>query len=192
MPRSFPGPCTGRSFTRISPVSARSNPAIKRSRVDLPHPEGPSRTRNSPISRPSREYASSISKLMFSRASVLEPSAATNDRPTFLTVILDFLDSIFLSSVLGRLQVCRGAGNTRPASGQRGTRLAPWEETPFQKRQQEAKQKCGDADRDDSRIHAIKVQHFASSLYHVAHALAGIQHLCQDHVSPPDVIQDSE
>src|SRR5580700_8328461 len=192
MPRSFPGPCTGRSFTRISPVSARSNPAIKRSRVDLPHPEGPSRTRNSPISRPSREYASSISKLMLSSASTFEPSALTNDRLTLLTVIFDFLGSIFSSSVLGRLQVCGGARNGRPASGQRRTRFAPGEETAFEKRQQKPEQKRGDADGDDSRIHTIEIQHFASSLHHVAYALARIQHLGQYHVGPADVVEDSE
>src|ERR1700691_5929710 len=167
-------------------------PAIKRSRMDLPHPKGPSRTRNSPISRPSREYASSISKLMLSRASTFEPSALTNDRLTLRTVIFDFLGSIFLRPVLGRLQVCRRAGNGRPTSGQRGTRFAPGEEKAFEKRQQKPEQKRSDADGDDSRIDAIEIQHFASSLHHVTHALAGIQHLCQDHVGPADVVEDSE
>src|SRR6266853_558337 len=104
---------------------------------------------------------------MFSRASVLEPSAKTNDRLTLLTVILDFLGSILLSSVLGRLQVCGGAGNSRPASGQRGSRFAPGEQTAFQKCQQKPEQKRGDADGDDSRIYAIEIQHFASGLDHV-------------------------
>src|SRR3984893_6853561 len=125
---------------------------------------------------------------MFSRASTFEPSAETNDRLTLLTVFFDFFGSIVLSSVLGRLQVCGGAGNSRPASGQRGTRFAPGEETAFQKRQQKTEQKRGDADGDDSRIRAIEVQHFASSLHHVAYALTGIQHLCQYHVGPADVI----
>src|SRR6266851_8172025 len=106
---------------------------------------------------------------MFSRASVLEPSAETNDRLTLFTVILDFLGSIFLGSVisgsvLGRLQVCGGAGNGRPASGQRRTRFAPGKETAFQKRQQKTKQKRGDSDRDDSGIHAIEIQYFARGL----------------------------
>src|ERR1022692_1612087 len=197
IPRSFPGACTGFSFTRISPESAWSRPAIKRSRVDLPHPEGPSRTRNSPISRPSREYASSISKLMFSRASTFEPSPRTNDRLTLRTVIFDFLGSIFLSSlflssVLGRLQVCGGAGNRRSSTGERGSRFAPGEEAAFEKRQQKAEQEGGDADGDDSRVHAIEIQDFASRLHHVAYALASIQHLGQDHVGPADVIKDAE
>src|SRR5271156_2361226 len=187
MPRSLPGPCTGFSFTRISPESARSRPAIKRSSVDLPHPEGPSRTRNSPMSRPSFEYASSISKLMFSRASTFAPSAEKNDRLTLRTVIFDFL-----GSMLGRLQVCGGAGYGRPASGQRGTRFAPGKEAVFQKRQQKAEQKRGDADGDDSRVHAIEIQHLASGLHHVTYALASIQHLGQDHIGPADVIEDSE
>src|ERR1700686_1665401 len=138
MPRSFPGPCTGFSFTKISPVSARSRPAIKRKRVDLPHPEGPSKTRNSPMSRPSREYASSISKLMFSRASTFAPSAETNDRLTECTAIFDFL-----GSTLGRLQVCSGAGYRRTSSGKGGTRFAPRKKAPFQKCQQEAEQEGG-------------------------------------------------
>src|SRR5208282_4404156 len=124
--------------------------------VDLPQPEGPRRTRNSPISRPSREYASSISKLMFSRASTFEPSAQGNDRLTLRTVIFDFLGSIFLSSlffsslflgpVLGRLQVGGGAGDRRSSTGERGSRFAPGEEAAFEKRQQKAEQEGGDAD----------------------------------------------
>src|SRR5262245_38954772 len=43
---------------RISPRSGRSNPAMIRSNVDLPHPDGPTTTRNSPsgifISMPER------------------------------------------------------------------------------------------------------------------------------------------
>src|SRR5882762_6280985 len=187
MPRSLPGPCTNWSFTRTSPLSARSNPAISRSRVDLPHPDGPSRTRNSPMSRPSRVYASSISKLMFSRASTLPPSAETNDRPTWRTAIFDFL-----GSMLGRLQVSSGAGHRCPTSGQRGTRLAPGEKNSLQKRQQKPEQECSDTDGDNSRVHAIEIQHLARGLDHVAHTLTSIQHLGQDHVGPPDVIEDPE
>src|ERR1700740_1397840 len=36
--------------SRISPMSGRSNPAIMRSNVVLPQPEGPSRVKNSPAS----------------------------------------------------------------------------------------------------------------------------------------------
>src|SRR6202162_1639189 len=187
MPRSFPGACTGFSFTRISPVSARSRPAIKRSRVDLPHPEGPSRTRNSPMSRPSCEYASSISKLMFSSASTFAPSADTKDRLTSRTVIFDFL-----GSMLGRLQVCGGAGNRCTTSGKSRPGIAPGKKSTFQKGQQEAEQEGGNTNRDDSRIHAFEIQNFARGLHHVADTLAGVHHLGQDHVRPADVGEDAE
>src|ERR1035438_3092563 len=49
MPRSRPGPPTGLPSTRISPVSGWSRPAIMRSSVDFPQPDGPSRTLNSPL-----------------------------------------------------------------------------------------------------------------------------------------------
>src|SRR5208337_5160740 len=58
MPRSRPGPSTGFPFTIIWPLSGRSRPAIILKRVDFPHPEGPSKTRNSPMSLPSGEKAS--------------------------------------------------------------------------------------------------------------------------------------
>ena len=45
--RSGPGPRTGWPLTLISPSSQRSRPAISRSRVVLPHPEGPRIVRNS-------------------------------------------------------------------------------------------------------------------------------------------------
>src|SRR3979411_384877 len=99
---------------------------------------------------------------MFSRASTFEPSAETNDRLTLLTVIFDFFGSIVLRSVLGLLQVCSGAGNSRPASGQRGTRFAPGEETAFQKCQQKPEQKRGDADGDDSRIYSIETKQLST------------------------------
>ena len=41
-------PLTTRSSMRISPLVIDSSPAIMRSVVDLPQPEGPSRTMNSP------------------------------------------------------------------------------------------------------------------------------------------------
>ena len=45
----------GRSFTTLEPISIvpeviSSRPAIMRRSVDLPHPEGPTRTTNSPSS----------------------------------------------------------------------------------------------------------------------------------------------
>ena len=41
---------TGISAMIISPLDSVSRPAIKRRRVDLPHPEGPTKTTNSPFS----------------------------------------------------------------------------------------------------------------------------------------------
>ena len=51
MSRSFGGTLlTTRSPMRISPEVMFSSPAIIRSRVDLPQPDGPTRTTNSPSS----------------------------------------------------------------------------------------------------------------------------------------------
>src|SRR6185436_19277897 len=47
MPRSGPGPRTGAPLTRTRPVVGWSRPATIRSSVDLPQPDGPSRTRKS-------------------------------------------------------------------------------------------------------------------------------------------------
>src|SRR5262245_40223262 len=50
MPRSRPGPVTGRPATNTSPLLGCRNPAIKFSTVLLPQPEGPMIDINSPIS----------------------------------------------------------------------------------------------------------------------------------------------
>ena len=56
MPRSLgSSQVTLRSPIQIWPVSTSSRPAIALSRVDLPQPDGPSRTRNSPCSTSSRQ-----------------------------------------------------------------------------------------------------------------------------------------
>src|SRR5262245_51213137 len=47
MPRSAPGPVTGAPSRSTRPVVGWSRPAIRRRRVDLPQPEGPSRQRKS-------------------------------------------------------------------------------------------------------------------------------------------------
>src|SRR5213594_1847414 len=50
MPRSAPGPCTGRPSTSTLPVVAGccgGRPAISRRIVDLPHPDGPRMVINS-------------------------------------------------------------------------------------------------------------------------------------------------
>src|ERR1700741_4977531 len=187
MPRSLPGPLTCWSFTRTSPESARSRPAINRNRVDLPQPDGPSRTRNSPISRPAGEYASSISKLMFSSALTHCPSAAGNVRLTFRTVILDFLCSMFC-----RLQVRSCTWNGCSRTRQSCARPAPREQLALEKRQQESEQECGDADCDDAGVDSVEIQNFASGLDHIADALTRIQHPRENHVCPADIIEDSE
>ena len=94
--------------------------------------------------------------------------------------------------MLGRLQVCGGAGNSLRHLRQKSTDLAPGKKSTFQKCQQEAEQECGNTDRDNSGIHAIEIQHFARGLHHVADALAGVHHLGQDHVRPADVVEDAE
>src|SRR5579864_6507447 len=187
MPRSLPGLCTGCSLTSTSPLSARSKSAISRNNVDLPHPDGPSRTRNSPMSRPADENASSISKLMFSSALTRSPFAAGKDRFTLRTVILDFLCSMF-----GRVQVRRRAGHRSTAAGEGRGRLTPREKMFFQNGQQEAEQESRDADRDNAGIDALEVQHFARSLDHVSHSLASVDHLREDHISPANVVENTE
>src|SRR5438445_411538 len=175
IPRSLPGPDTGCSFTSISPVSGRSSPAIKRSNVDLPHPEGPSSTRNSPMSRPSRANASSISKLMFSRASILSRFGPANDRLTFLTVIFDFL-----GSMLCRLQVRVSAGHRRATSGKSRSSLAPREQTGFQESQKKTKKEGRNTDGDNAGIDPLEIKYLACRLNHVAHPFAGIHHLSEN------------
>src|SRR5436305_4067050 len=181
MPRSLPGPFTGCSFTRTSPESGRSSPAIKRSRVDLPHPEGPRSTRNSPMSLPSRENASSISKLMFCRASILSRLGPAKDRLTFLTVIFDFL-----GAMLCRLQVCGCTRHRGAASGKSRGCFAPGEQPRFQECQKETEKERSNTDGDDAGIDPFEIQHLARRLNHVTHAFAGVHHLGQDHVSPAD------
>src|SRR5215207_2961426 len=61
MSRSFGGTeLTSRSPMRISPDDTLSSPAIMASRVDLPHPDGPTRAMNSPV-RASRSMPFSTS-----------------------------------------------------------------------------------------------------------------------------------
>src|SRR5688572_10721472 len=64
MPRSLPGPVTGRPCTLTSPVVGSSKPAMMRSKVDLPQPDAPIRQTNSPAAIPTSTRASaSISSL---------------------------------------------------------------------------------------------------------------------------------
>ena len=45
--RSGPGPCTALPLSRISPSTGSMKPATPLSSVDLPQPDGPSRTKRS-------------------------------------------------------------------------------------------------------------------------------------------------
>src|SRR5258705_317841 len=67
MSRSFGGILfTMRSPMRISPEVMFSSPAIIRSRVDLPHPDGPTKTTNSPSSiRTSTPWMTSMAPKAF-------------------------------------------------------------------------------------------------------------------------------
>src|SRR5882724_5747000 len=139
MPRSLLGPCTGWLLTRISPESGLSRPAIMRNSVDLPQPDGPSSTRNSPMSRPAGEKASSTSRLTSLSALIFSPWGEKKLRETLRTVILDFL-----VSMASRLFAHAGAARCRLRTGLRG--LPPGEEHLFQERETEAEKKSGHAD----------------------------------------------
>src|SRR3954465_162665 len=83
MSRSFGARCvTSRSPIRISPPVTFSNPANARSDVDLPHPDGPTSTRNSPSaiarSRPVTEGRSAPGYWMVTLSYVM---AAIGGRP---------------------------------------------------------------------------------------------------------------
>ncbi len=70
IPRSRPGPETGTPSTRMRPLLGLVSPPRRSSRVDLPHPLGPTRTRNSPlrISRSTSEIA--VNSLLVPRGRV--------------------------------------------------------------------------------------------------------------------------
>src|SRR6266508_2755008 len=102
----------GRSLTtcppiRISPAVGRSSPAIIRSRVVFPHPDGPRRTRNSPslVDRSTPSTArTSPNCLLTPLASTLATAAL--DQPLLLPLAEDPLagDVGFLEGLLGRLR----------------------------------------------------------------------------------------
>src|ERR1700761_1927163 len=71
---------TGSPLSRMSPVVGSSRPAIMRSTVDLPHPDGPSSTMNSP---------SVTSRLTLSTAVV--PSGQT-----LVTSLSETVDTVYL------------------------------------------------------------------------------------------------
>src|ERR1017187_10076115 len=117
MPRSRPGPPTGLPSTRISPVSGWSRPAIMRSSVDFPQPDGPSRTLNSPRFRPSGEKTSSTSKLTLCSASMRLPLGPAKLRERLRTEILVLFMpylaplpccTLFLVCLVAHALACRG------------------------------------------------------------------------------------
>src|SRR5262245_58903765 len=121
---------------------------------------------------------------MFWSASTRRPSAATKARWTLRTMILDVLFSIF-----HRLEGRAGARDGRGSRSRRGRRVAPGKQPLLEEGQQKPEQEGGDADGYDARVHALEVQDLAGRLHHVAHALPRVDHLGQDHVGPPDIVQ---
>src|SRR5258708_2352471 len=170
MPRSLLGTCTGWVLTRISPESGLSSPAIMRSNVDLPQPEGPSSTRNSPMSRPAGEKASSTSRLTSLSASIFSPWGEKKVRETLRTVILDFL-----VSMADRLLAHAGAACGRLRAGLR--RLPPGEEHLLQEREAEAEKEGGHADGDNAGINQFRLVKFVRRLHHGANAFLAVHDL---------------
>ena len=68
-------PVTSSPSIRIAPRCARLKPAIRRSSVDLPHPEGPSSAKNSPGS----------TTMSMSRSTTFVPNARFTSRASTLT-----------------------------------------------------------------------------------------------------------
>src|ERR1022692_3475684 len=84
MPRSGDGPWTGRPPTVTVPSSLSRAPAAIRSRVDLPHPDGPSRQTNSPA-RTSRLIPARATVRRPPRRNVLPTESITTSAPCVLT-----------------------------------------------------------------------------------------------------------
>src|SRR5689334_6377917 len=158
-----------------------------RSSVDLPQPEGPSNTRNSPMSRPAGEKASSTSRFTSFRASIFSPLGEKKMRETSLMVIL-----AFLASMAHRLlvQTADRAGAGRIRSGL--CCLPPWEENFFQQSEQKTEEKCRNANGDDAGIHQIGPVELISRLHHGSYAFAAIYDFSQDDVGPANVIKNAE
>src|SRR5215468_4175249 len=187
MPRSLLGPCTGWPFTRISPLSGWSRPATIRSKVDLPQPEGPSSTRNSPMSRPAAEKASSTSRLMSLRASMRSPPGEVKVRLTLWMLILYFLVSMAHRGPA----MLAGAHRCRRLSG-RLCSLSPRKENFFQESKKRAKQKRRHANGDDAGINQIRLMKLFRRLDHGAHPGIAIHDLGQKDVGASDVLENSK
>src|ERR1700758_3457529 len=80
--------CAGRSRVasapsiRTRPLDTSSSPAIRRKRVDFPHPDGPTKTTNSPsrMSRLTHGITTAVAKLLVTCSSLMAP-IATSPRP---------------------------------------------------------------------------------------------------------------
>src|SRR5258708_4749760 len=185
MPRSRPGPVTGVPFTSTSPLSGWSRPAMMRRTVDFPQPGGPSRTRNSPTSRPSAAKAFSTSKLTSSSARIVSPCGLRKLRLTLRRAIL-----ILFSMRLGRHGDSRSHGRASRVGGPGG--FAPREQAVLDERQQAAEQERSDPDGDNTGENALEIHYLPRRLQHIADAFARIDHLGQDHVGPADIVQNPE
>src|SRR5215471_10701499 len=158
-----------------------------RSRVDLPQPEGPSSTRNSPISRPAGENASSTSRLMSFKASMRSPCGDMNVRLTFRMAILYFLVSMGHRG-LAMMSCSHGCRSLRC----RLRSLLPREKDSFHEREQRAEEKRRYPDGDNARINQVRPVKLFGRLNHGAHAAIAIDDFRQDHVGPTNVIENAE
>src|SRR5699024_3373648 len=122
MSRSFGGTSvTSRSPIRMRPASISSRPASMRSEVDLPQPEGPTRTRNSP------------SPISMSRLSTAARSCPGEMRDALSNVTVAMVCSLHRQVRAGRSVVkcrspvsCALAGEVRPCTGSRSVaQLSP-------------------------------------------------------------------
>src|SRR6185503_10414328 len=127
-----------RSPKRISPVSSGVKPAIMRSRVVLPQPDGPSRVKNSPCStvRSTESTARTVPKVRLAPAMTMPLTSARVLKhvldllhglgalggPAFLVVLhqLDRRQGRQAARQLGEVEVAAG----RPAEGRLQDRLA--------------------------------------------------------------------
>src|SRR5580700_862946 len=149
MPRSGPGPATRLPFINTSPSLGVSNPAIIRSRVDLPQPEAPIRLTNSPRA---------ISRLT-ARSASISPPAVTN--------------RLLTASIL-RIGLSAGADARGVTLGRSATRSAmlraPAQDAAAQRANRLIGQISGEADHDHPGDHDIGARHLARILDHRAEA----------------------
>src|SRR5213594_3001168 len=128
---------------------------------------------------------SSTSKLTSRRASIFWHLWVTNVRLTLRKQILTLLAMGFCFQPSARPNRRR-----RFAGGSRHP--APGKEPALQKGEEPAEQEGCDSNGDDSRINSLEVQHFPGGFDHVAHSLACVHHLGQDHIGPANVVENAE